>query len=953
MKYNSLKFALAAIACLGVMSFAAIPEIRITTDGNRDPTAIMSGMICGTCKYVKITNFALTDPNNPRNNLTLTPDPAPSEVDSIRVRGNSTANTDKKPYRIKFDKKQGLFGKEKARSWVLLANYYDQTFALNSIAFRLGQKMGLEFTNSSQHVSLYINNNYKGVYQLTEQVQVNPGRVDIDPDKGFLVEFDYHDAGSDDVKFTAAQYSLGTFVKSPEVTSNFNINNSKIKWVEEEVNAVMKKMGENNFPTNGYRDMIDLESYAKYVLIEQLMDNFDFNSKVQSGGLPGSNYAYKNVNSKMKAGPLWDFDLSAVGCTGGSMFGCSFTPHYQSYTEPIKPKHTFYQRLWADPAFMAKLQKAWNKYKPDIDAIPTFVDSIANALNGSVANNVAANPTNLMSGKTTLTQQMHNQEVSKLKAWWPQRVKFFDDELKKLNIDINADGEGGNPPQPPATNYTIQVARTPTAGGNVSVKIGSGNAQNNPSGQLTANANTSITITATANSGYTFQNWTGSLPSGVSANSASITFSINNNVNITANFTGGSGNPGQNYTLQVGRETTTRGNVSVTVGSSSPQSNPTNSLSIPSGTSVTITATPNDGCSFVNWTAVSGSLPSGITATNQSITFTMSANINIRANFLRGGTTAYTLNVSSNPSDGGSISINNETINTKTITAGESVTLTPKANSGYAFREWTGSLPSGVDKNSATISFTMSGDVNIVANFRENLGGVVGSDTLIVEAEDLVSPTLGECNSNNNNNPMCIGTNSSTGVTNIGWINNNNNATYKVNIARDGVYTLVFRIASNGNSTFEVIVNNVSYGTVSGNTGDWDGYTNVTLDYPDIPLGRGENTIRLNFRSAVNVDYFMIIGETQQTTKYNAPKAVVMTPVVTLRPSRGGFTAMLPAIHDYTTYRLIDMRGREVKSGKISQGVTELRFDGLNRGVLFLKLEGRGHTPLVLKAVTY
>ena len=964
MKYYTLKFALAAIVCLGVVSFAAIPEIRITTQNNQEPTVSGGGMWGGaqTMNYVKITNFALTDPNNSRNNLTLTPEPAPSESDSIRVRGNSTAGAAKKPYRIKFDKKQGLFGKEKAKSWVLLANYYDHTFALNAIAFRLGQKMGLEFTNSSQHVSLYINNNYKGVYQLTEQIQVNPGRVDIDSAKGFLVEFDYHDAASDEIKFTAAQYSLGTFIKSPELPGcdrnppqNCNVNQAGVKWVQDSVNALMNKMGASGFPTNGYRDMIDLESFAKYVLIEQLIDNFDFNSKTQSGALPGSNYAYKNVNSKMKAGPLWDFDLSAVGCTSGGMFGgCSFTPHYQSYTEPIKPKHTFYQRLWADPAFMAKLKKAWDKYKSDIDAIPTFVDSIANALSGSVANNVAANPTDLMMGQTTITQQVYNQEVQKLKTWWPNRVKFFNDELNKLNIDINADveGSGPNPPQP--TPYTLQVARNPSAGGNVAVTIGSGSAQNNPSGQLTANANTSITITATANSGYTFTNWTavsGSLPSGINANNASITFSINSNVNIRANFTQGNNpNPGQNYTLQVSRQTETRGSVSVTVGSSSSQSNPTNSLSIPSGTSVTITATPNDGCSFVNWT---GSLPSGITATNQSITFTMSANVNITANFLRGGTTSYTLNVSSNPSDGGSVSINGQTSNTATIASGESVTLTPKANSGYAFREWSGSLPSGVDKNSATITFTMTGDVSVTARFRENNGGVVGTDTLIVEAEDLVSPTLGTCNNDSNNNPMCIGTNSSTNITNIGWINNNDNATYKVNIARSGVFTFVFRIASNGNSTFRVTVNGVSYGTISGNTGDWDGYTYVTLSYPDVPLDAGENTIRLDFQSAVNVDYFMIIGETQQTTRYNAPKAVVMTPAVTLRPSRGGFTAMLPATHGYTAYRLIDMRGREVRSGKIGQGMTELRFDGLNRGVLFLKLDGRGHTPLVLKAVTY
>ncbi|MDR1830376.1 MAG: CotH kinase family protein [Candidatus Fibromonas sp.] len=448
MRYDTLKFALAAMACLSVISFAAIPEMRVTTKNNQDPTVSGGGIFGGaqTMKYVQITNFVLTDPNNSRNNLTLTPEPAPSESDSIRVRGNSTAGiADKRPYRIKFDKKQGLFGKEKAKSWVLLANYYDQTLTLNAIAFRLGQKMGLAYTPSSQHVNLYINNNYKGIYQLTEQIQVNPGRVDIDTLKGFLVEFDYHDAASDEVKFTAAKYSLPVFIKSPEVTSNFNASNTKIKWVKDTIDLLTNKMSESGFPTNGYRDMIDLESYAKYVLIQQLLDNFDFNSKVPDQsqyGLPGSNYAYKDVGTRIYAGPLWDFDLAAGVTSPRAM---SFNPHYTSTTEPIKPKHAFYQRLWDDPVFLAKFKKLWDKHKSDFDAIPAFIDSLSNALKDNVANNKCAIPSNLLGGATTLTTQTYTTEVGKLKDWWGKRVTFFGSEITKMNIDTSKDIEQTQP----------------------------------------------------------------------------------------------------------------------------------------------------------------------------------------------------------------------------------------------------------------------------------------------------------------------------------------------------------------------------------------------------------------------------------------------------------------------------------------------------------------------------
>jgi len=968
MRYkNTFKRALALAACLSVFSFAAIPVIRITTQNNQDPPGGSGSQnVCTGCNYVKITEFKLEGAGD--YNLTLTPEPAPSESDSIRLRGNSTSGADKKPYRIKFDKEQALFGKPKANSWVLLANYYDQTFALNAIAFRLGQKLGLEFTPTSQHVDLYLNGQYKGIYQLTEQIQVKKNRVNVDKDNGFLIEFDYHPNGSDEIKFTADKYSLGTFIKSPEVEGcdanplqNCNDNNTRVKWVKDEINALMNKMAESGFPTNGYSDIIDLESFAKYVLIEQFMDNFDFNSKIQNGAVPGSNYAYKDYRQKIKAGPLWDFDLSAVPVQG-QFFGVRFN----TYQEPIEPRHTFYKRLWSDPEFIGYLKAAWIAHKSDFEAIPTFVDSISTALSNGFKDNRAADPSDLLGMNTgciwgctpttyTLTSQVFSQEITKLKTWWGNRITFFNTEVNKLIGSSN-----------PNTGYTLTVARNPSAGGNVSVKIGSGSAQNNPSGQLSADANASITITATPNSGYMFVNWTavsGSLPSGVTATNPNITFNISSNVNIRANFQQQNIQP-TNYTLQVSRQTATRGNVSVTVGNGTAQSNPANSISVEPNTSVTITATPNDGVTFVNWTAAAGtSLPSGITETSPSITFTMNANVNITANFLRGGTTTYTLTINGNTAEG-SVSVNGQSYTfgqERNIAANESITLAASANSGYMFLNWSAAgtaLPSEINQanaSNASVTFTPTGNVNISANFRINSGGDKTDTLVTVEAEDLTTSNpanIAACPANPpNNQSMCIGTNNSTGVTNIGYISNSNTATYNVGMAKSGSYKLAFKIASNGSASFRVVVNGTNMGTISGNTNDWDGYTYVTLDQ-DVYLDAGSNTIRLEFQSAVNVDHFVIIGENQATPIYNAPKSIKAHAVVTLKIGTKSFSALLPPNHGYTSYRLMDMRGREVRSGKVDAGVTDLHFDALKSGVLFLKLYGKG-TPLVLKTVAY
>lgn len=103
---------------------------------------------------------------------------------SIRVRGNSTAVTEKKPFRIKFDKKRnmlGLNGGSKCKSWCLMADYYDYSLMRNSLSFRMCDVLldGYSFASDCTWVEVYVNGDYRGVYLLCEQTQINKHRVDI------------------------------------------------------------------------------------------------------------------------------------------------------------------------------------------------------------------------------------------------------------------------------------------------------------------------------------------------------------------------------------------------------------------------------------------------------------------------------------------------------------------------------------------------------------------------------------------------------------------------------------------------------------------------------------------------------------------------------------------------------------------------------------------------------
>ena len=106
---------------------------------------------------------------------------------NIRARGNSTFHAPKKPFRLKFDKKQemlGLNGGKAYKSWVLMADYYDGSMLRTFGTFKFAKALmeSKYYSSDCTHVEVYLNGEYRGVYLLCEQTQMNRGRVDI-PEK--------------------------------------------------------------------------------------------------------------------------------------------------------------------------------------------------------------------------------------------------------------------------------------------------------------------------------------------------------------------------------------------------------------------------------------------------------------------------------------------------------------------------------------------------------------------------------------------------------------------------------------------------------------------------------------------------------------------------------------------------------------------------------------------------
>lgn len=281
------------------------------------------------------------------------------QLEYIRGRGNSTWDNDKKPYKVKFDKGQDLFGFGKNKHWVLLANRYDNSLVRNRMTYWLGQQLGMEYTPQCVPVEVVMNGEFYGSYLLCEQIRVGEGRVTIDDlddikdvpavtdetikTGGYLLSMDFED---DDKRQISTDSGMQLFIESPD--DNVAYFSDYIKaYVQKVENAIFGKdfKDEDGHP---YTDYLDLGAAVDYWWIQEFSANGDAYGN-------GSTYLYKKRDSETGAGklywgPLWDFDYVAWGdldygadapedldCTGNPWFSAMRTD--PAFIEAVKARY--------------------------------------------------------------------------------------------------------------------------------------------------------------------------------------------------------------------------------------------------------------------------------------------------------------------------------------------------------------------------------------------------------------------------------------------------------------------------------------------------------------------------------------------------------------------------------------------------------------------------------------
>lgn len=213
----------------------------------------------------------------------------------IRGRGNSTWSFNKKPYRIKMSERIPLLGLKPIKNYVLLAEYTDKSLLRNFLAHTLAKMLNSYYPLDYRYVELYLNNDYQGVYLLTEQVKVDKNGLD----GTYLVELEQ---GEDRIE-------------------NEGIENKN--WFHEGVNLVIKEPDMDKLEPQTVQETVDYlktfiknmtlsfkDDYDTYIDVDTFIDYFVLHEIFKTVDV-----GYSSVYSVIKddvlyMGPFWDFDIS-------------------------------------------------------------------------------------------------------------------------------------------------------------------------------------------------------------------------------------------------------------------------------------------------------------------------------------------------------------------------------------------------------------------------------------------------------------------------------------------------------------------------------------------------------------------------------------------------------------------------------------------------------------------
>lgn len=350
----------------------------------------------------------------------------------IETRGSSSDVLDKKQYAFSTLEPDdsdtdnvSLLGMPKENDWIFNGLAFDASLMRDYICYNLSRQIG-EYASRTKYCEIVINGDYRGVYILQEKIKADGDRVDInkiDPTDndlpnisgGYITKIDRPDPGLAPAwEMSVRVGNSATFVH--EVPKAREATGQQTVYLQGEFDKLADRSASkiSSFSA-GYPAVIDVKSFIDFMLINELSSNVD--------AYVLSTFFHKDRNGKLRAGPIWDLNLTFGNDLYFWGLDRSHTDVWQfDNNDNVGP--LFWKDLFDDPQFNCHMAKRWEEL-----TAPGQPLSLANL--ESMIDETAALLTEVVPREDQRwgTMGSHASEINTIKLWISDRINWMNENI--------------------------------------------------------------------------------------------------------------------------------------------------------------------------------------------------------------------------------------------------------------------------------------------------------------------------------------------------------------------------------------------------------------------------------------------------------------------------------------------------------------------------------------------
>lgn len=382
--------------------------------------------------------------DNDENGRTVLTGPAAfSGRIKINIRGSSSQMFPKKGFGFHTleeddsNRKVSLLGMPEEHNWILHGPYSDKSLMRNAFSYALGEDAG-HYSPRTRFIELFMHGgsgqlsklDYHGVYVLTERIKIAPGRLDLmemdvyhndypEITGGYIFKIDRLNPG--DFGFYTQRESHFVYTRPDEQTISLQQEQYLVSYLDSLETSLF---GENfSDPAQGYAAYMDVQSFIDMHLITELTKEID--------GFRLSTFFYKDRDSKIFAGPLWDFNLAL----GNANYLQGWIPQgwYHELISENDYNWGWYNRLFEDPAFSEYYNRRYRFLRltafSDLNLMGSILENQRLLLESQARNFERWNVLGTYVWPNWFIASTWQEEVAWMKNWLQQRLVWMDNQL--------------------------------------------------------------------------------------------------------------------------------------------------------------------------------------------------------------------------------------------------------------------------------------------------------------------------------------------------------------------------------------------------------------------------------------------------------------------------------------------------------------------------------------------